>query len=139
MNTRRTIKTYLGLAVVVHVAAVVVAIYSINAAVAYWSNFLEGSPFPQLFKTVLASAHWLPWLSLSVALVGILVAIRASEPAALHCLAGILGITVFALCFTAVGLSKPMWLAARFMEEKAANHTSEGIRHPVDGLTKPSM
>lgn len=125
MNMRLTIKSYLCLALVLHVAAVAVAIYSVNAAGAYWQNFVEGPAFPRLLQFVVASAPWLPWLSVAVVLAGILVAFRASESIALHCLAGVVALTVGILCVTAVGLSKPMWIAAHIMEQKSANKVSE--------------
>lgn len=123
MNMRLTTKVYLLAALVVHVIAVAVAVHAINAARAYWSHFLEGRPFPPLFLWVVDSAPWLPWFSLAVVLAGIVAAFRVSESSAMHCLACVTAVTVGILCVTALGLSQPMSVAARVMDQKSANNS----------------
>ena len=130
MNIRLTIKVYLSAALVVHVAAVAVAVHEINAAVAYWSHFLEGKPYPTLFTYVLASAPWLPWLSVAVVLAGIFAVWRVSESSAMHCLACVIAITVGLLCVVALGLSQPMSVAAQVMDQKSANDSIQRPRLP---------
>jgi hypothetical protein len=118
---------YLSAVLAVHVAAVAVAVHEINAAAAYWSHFLEGLPFPTLFTYVLALAPWLPWLSVAVVLAGIFVVWKTSESSAMHCLACVVAITIGILCVVAVGLSQPMSVAARVMDQMSANKSIERI------------
>ena len=129
MNIRLTIKVYLLAALVVHVIAVAVALFAINAARAYWSHFIESPPFPTLLIYVLASAAWLPWLSVAVVLAGIIAVWRVSETSAMHCLACVIAITVAVLCVTAIGLSLPMSIAAQVMDQKSANNSIQRTGH----------
>jgi len=118
MNVRLTIKAYLCIFLLVHVGAVAVAIHAINASLAYWSNFAEGGGgFPVLFKWVLASASWLPLLSVGVVLAGLVAAFKASDLSALHCLACVVGITFGILCVTAFGLSQPIAAVAQINDQ----------------------
>jgi len=121
MNTRLTTKVYLCIALGVHVGAIAVAVFSVNAAAAYWSHFLEGQPYPSLFLFVVAMSPMLRWVSVVVVLAGIFAAFKASASWALHYLACVVAITVGILCVTAFGLSLPMYAVAHFLDQQGEN------------------
>ena len=99
---RTEIRAWLSLAMVVHVGTVGVVLYALNAAAAYWSNFLTSVPFPRLFPFLAASSWWFPWIAVVIVAVGIGCLCKAEERVAIRVTMLMLLISIFIVSLTAV-------------------------------------
>lgn len=137
MNTLRTIRSYLLVALVVHVIAVAVAFHTIRVAEDYWSHILAGVPHPDLLRWIFNLGSYLPCLSALVVLAGIFAALRFSESMLMHSVACVMVITVGVLCVAIIGLGLPMSSETRPMDENRANKSVEPTRPPEGARRSP--